>query len=201
MRAYIPALAVVLFLSATTAQALPMTYTFTGDADVTLANGTDLSGQFSLVINSDTSLVDLTSLPYSYLRDVSGLFTLGTFSDTLTDVTLVANGELSGFPANIQFFNGASNNGLGFDDPTGLAGYNLTESIAPITVSTSSLSPDSLSPTFGGSFSTTDGNTVEFTSDNSLTYQATAVPEPITLSLFGAGLAGAVAMRRRKKKA
>jgi hypothetical protein len=28
----------------------------------------------------------------------------------------------------------------------------------------------------------------------------TPVPEPITLSLFGAGLAGAVAMRRRKKK-
>ena len=28
-----------------------------------------------------------------------------------------------------------------------------------------------------------------------------AVPEPLTLSLFGAGLAGAIAMRRRKKKA
>jgi hypothetical protein len=28
-----------------------------------------------------------------------------------------------------------------------------------------------------------------------------AVPEPVTLSLFGAGLAGAVAMRRRKKQA
>lgn len=30
---------------------------------------------------------------------------------------------------------------------------------------------------------------------------ATTVPEPLTLSLFGAGLAGVVAMRRRKKKA
>ena len=28
----------------------------------------------------------------------------------------------------------------------------------------------------------------------------TSVPEPVTLSVFGAGLAGAVAMRRRKKK-
>lgn len=31
--------------------------------------------------------------------------------------------------------------------------------------------------------------------------QAGSVPEPLTLSLFGAGLAGAVAMRRRKKQA
>ena len=29
---------------------------------------------------------------------------------------------------------------------------------------------------------------------------AHAVPEPLTLSLFGAGLAGAAALRRRKKK-
>jgi PEP-CTERM motif len=40
--------------------------------------------------------------------------------------------------------------------------------------------------------------------NGSITYSvvgATAVPEPVTLSLFGAGLAGAIAMRRRKKKA
>lgn len=32
------------------------------------------------------------------------------------------------------------------------------------------------------------------------TYTPTNVPEPITLSVFGAGLAGAAALRRRKKK-
>jgi hypothetical protein len=32
-------------------------------------------------------------------------------------------------------------------------------------------------------------------------FDATAVPEPLTLSIFGAGLAGAFAARRRKKKA
>ena len=40
-------------------------------------------------------------------------------------------------------------------------------------------------PTFNGAFS--------------LTGNIPSVPEPITLSFFGAGLAGAVAMRRRKK--
>jgi hypothetical protein len=40
---------------------------------------------------------------------------------------------------------------------------------------------------------------VEFT--DSSVRAATAVPEPLTLSLFGAGLAGAAAMRRRKKAA
>jgi hypothetical protein len=32
-----------------------------------------------------------------------------------------------------------------------------------------------------------------------LVAEATTVPEPITLSIFGAGLAGVVAIRRRKK--
>jgi hypothetical protein len=47
-----------------------------------------------------------------------------------------------------------------------------------------------------------DGNVDAYTI-NSTTYNfdpaTTAVPEPFTLSLFGAGLAGAAAMRRRKK--
>jgi hypothetical protein len=37
------------------------------------------------------------------------------------------------------------------------------------------------------------------TSDSAFTLNDTPVPEPITLSIFGAGLAGAAAMRRRKK--
>ena len=37
--------------------------------------------------------------------------------------------------------------------------------------------------------------------DNVSLVSTTSVPEPFTLSLFGAGLAGACAMRRRKKKA
>ena len=37
--------------------------------------------------------------------------------------------------------------------------------------------------------------------DNNDVFAISAVPEPLTLSIFGAGLAGAAAMRRRKKAA
>lgn len=79
----------------------------------------------------------------------------------------------------------------------------------------------SLLPDFGGlSFATNfDGDTNVFTtcgtgpcaiksvddpvgyptSGFELTYSANLVPEPLTLSLFGAGLAGTAALRRRKK--
>jgi hypothetical protein len=49
-----------------------------------------------------------------------------------------------------------------------------------------------------------DNPTVTYDYDNfdvTVHTAVTAVPEPITLSLFGAGLAGAIAMRRRRKKA
>lgn len=43
--------------------------------------------------------------------------------------------------------------------------------------------------------------TVDFSTQFTVSGSPTAVPEPLTLTLFGAGLAGAVAMRRRKAKA
>jgi PEP-CTERM motif len=46
-----------------------------------------------------------------------------------------------------------------------------------------------------GSFSTSYSATIDVTAE-----RQTGVPEPLTLSLFGAGLAGAAAMRRRKAR-
>ncbi len=209
MRAYVYALAAALSVAAGAVQATPVTYTFTGTASIvvcTLCNGTDntdLAGAFSLVVNSDTSQVDVSGLPFSRLNNVSGTFTLGSFTDTLTGISLVANaGQTSPFfPANIQFFNSTFDNGDGFDDNVDLLGYDLTKSIGPVIAPT-----DSESPTFntvGDGFSTTDGQTVEFVQNSDQyhaeSFQATVLPEPLTLSMFGAGLAGAVAMRRRRK--
>lgn len=58
---------------------------------------------------------------------------------------------------------------------------------------------DNIAP--GGTIQNAGG---EFADMNIWAYQSGQIvnaPEPITLSLFGTGLAGAVAMRRRKKKA
>jgi hypothetical protein len=65
----------------------------------------------------------------------------------------------------------------------------------------------SVSPTFGGScganqWCNPEGDTSDLFITATFTPTVTHVPEPMTLSLFGAGLAGAAAMRlRRRKKA
>jgi hypothetical protein len=50
-----------------------------------------------------------------------------------------------------------------------------------------------------------DGGFIDFRDGGSFALNGgvsvTSVPEPITLSFFGAGLAGAIALRRRNKKA
>lgn len=54
----------------------------------------------------------------------------------------------------------------------------------------------------GLSYQDVSGSRLQFQNDLAFTLNgdATSVPEPLTISLFGTGLAGAVAMRRRKKK-
>lgn len=49
------------------------------------------------------------------------------------------------------------------------------------------------------SFVVTDDSNIEYPAHFGYRLDALPTPEPITLSLFGAGLAGAVAMRRRKE--
>ena len=207
MRAVVLGLVAAFSLAATAAQAAPITYTFSGLGNARVcavcdgSDDTNYGKAFSLVINSDTSLVDNTGLPYSRLSGLTGQLTMTFYSATLTGIQLVSNG--AGFPfENIDFFSADVSNGLGFSDPS-LFNYDLTQNYGPVTVDDTTPFPSFLQPTFGvgNGFDTTGADKVYFTSNSSLTFSAvtTGVPEPLTLSLFGIGVAGAAFARRRKK--
>jgi hypothetical protein len=188
------AAAMLVALSVAPAHAAPITYTFSGNAsgDITGsgAPGVFTNQLFMLVFNSNTSLVDLSGSPFDKDSSITGTFTLGSFSSTLT-----ATVESNSSAGNIDFYDAAFTNGLGLADP-GLSGYQLLTSIGPLSNSAPS---SSLTPTLAsGTFTLGNSDVLQFTGDSSLTFKAT-VPEPLTISLFGAGIAGIAAIRRRKK--
>jgi hypothetical protein len=188
--------AMLVALAVAPAHAAPITYTFSGDAsgDITGAGapGVFTSQFFTLVFNSNTSLVNLSGSPYYTDSSITGTFTLGAFSSTLT-ATVESNSSLD----NIDFYDATFTNGLGLAD-LGLSGYQLLTAIGPL----SNSDPSSyLTPTLAaGTFTLGNSDVLQFTGDSSLTFKAT-VPEPLTVSLFGAGLAGLAAVRRRRKSA
>lgn len=79
----------------------------------------------------------------------------------------------------------------------GLVGYKGWRSIGPIPVTLEDL-PRNLPASPIGSVGIYHAYQVYF---EAIGPQAPAVPEPVTLALFGAGLAGIGTLRRRKQKA
>jgi hypothetical protein len=185
-------------VSASASNASPVTYTFDGTGSVTLggvALGNPLTGidKYSIVFTGDTTAVDLSGSPFIRYNNITGTFTDGAVTETIT-ATVESNSSL----ANIDFYDTTFTNGLGFADAA-LAGFELITSIGPITAGSGELTP-----TFGGGVFATAGGDLQFTSSDSLSFTASVstTPLPATLPLFATGLGGLSLLGwRRKRKA
>lgn len=95
-------------------------------------------------------------------------------------------------------FNGIGFSGITFDDGSVIVGFTLDTDLPGLTSANIAFTSDSISYNAQGLDFSNAGYHITL---NLLTRRVSDVPEPLTLSLFGAGLAGAAAMRRVKKKA
>ena len=197
---FLAAFALLLFGGA--ADAGTIDYIFTG----TCSSGCSLNGTsfttFTLTEVGNTSGVGPPS-GGEYSNDTTGTFVSGALTATLNgsideviDLTTtpftIGFGQLVISPFTVS--DEAIANSSVFDT------YNLTTALSLTTGTVQT-------PTAADYFVTGDTTvgTLDFGTITALSFQAVAptagVPEPITLSIFGAGLAGAAAVRRRRKTA
>lgn len=193
VQTFIAALALMTASCFSAAQAAPITYTLSGtlSGSLELASFTDKA--FSWTVTGDTTQKQTLG---SGLSAVPALTSFLEIADVGSPITPMGGEVLasSGAPlfATFAFDIGDGLDGVGFFAPE-LAGYDGLRSMAPIAVN------------FTGTFLlTTDQGMLLFETGSDMMFQAVTVPdadtpEPITLPLFGAGLAGAAAMRRRHK--
>lgn len=179
-----------------------------------MTNSVAAEGAFAAAVPSASIITFETALPSSVT--ISG----GSITNTTSTC-----GALCGFnttPSGQNFLELMGNTStISFADPIDAFGAYITglqtDSVPQETVTFNDGSSETIDvPTStggGGAFvgftdfgqdiaSVTYDATFDIVALDDIRYASTsaAVPEPITISLFGAGLAGAVAMRRRRKK-
>jgi hypothetical protein len=185
--------------SAREANATPINYTFTGIGTGDIGT-TAFSGAFTFVFNGNTTGIT-SGGGETFNEALGGTFSGGGFSGTLLSNNAVIVNNDPAFPR-LSFFNSTFDNGGTLQNSV-FTPYLLATSLGPVTVTTG---PDLL-PTLnllGDGFGTTGGGpTIELLSISSLTFTATtaAVPEPASLTIFGASLAAYGFIRRRRRKA
>ncbi len=186
----------MILLPASAARADTLDYTFSGTGSGTIAgntNATFTDAAFTVSFAEDTSTIT-GSGGYSLYEGVSGTFTEGSYTTTLTDVTIEVNGNGdtgSGAYETLYLFSSDFGSAIGFNSDPSLLGYALT---APFTTG-SVTGPEIAAYQDAAGFSTTTGDTVEFTGLDSLDFTASVpgaspIPEPSTFSLLALGLCG-----------
>lgn len=181
----ITAFAILTVCVLSAAQAAPITFKLTGTMTESLNVSDFNTSAFTWTIKGDTSSRKLVDLDISTVRitsqslDIDGLGTLKPTATMYagmlltTDAFLVTDVNLT--------------EGIAFSAPQ-LMDYDGVSAMDPTPV------------TFLGiSLLTTDRGGLFIFKASDLMFEASTVPEPITLSLFGAGLVGAGALRRRRK--
>lgn len=184
-------LAAVAFAAAslfTAAQAAPITYTLSGVMSGSLGDTAFTDQSFTWTITGDTS-VFIGPPPNEGVFASSNTIAINGFTPAnLTNTPyLVAANVLTG--DSVVFIAPSANEGILFGSPD-FATYDVRNAIGPIAVNFID----------GSTSIATDQGALIVTDATDGMFQASTVPEPATLAIFGAGLLGAGALKRRKKK-
>jgi hypothetical protein len=196
----------LLLISTRAMRADDLTYTFSGVASGAVVGPTALSSStfsnqnFSISFTEDPTTVT-GSAGYYLLSSISGAFTEGSTSETLTDAYIEVNGNPdtgSGIYESINLFNATFATDMQiFYDPA-LLDYELMSTLA----STGSVTGQTIANYSGVGYSLLNGDTLDITSVSSLNFSVTSptptpTPEPGTWMLLAMGMGAVVVMRRR----
>lgn len=186
---FIAALALMAASCFSTAQAAPITYTLSGtlSGSLDLVSFTDKA--FTWTVTGDTKQRQMLRSGETAVPALTSLLDIADVGSSLTPVDKFLASPGAPFFATFAFADVNGLDGVGFFAPE-LANYDGVSSIGPIAVN------------FNGTFLLpTNHGIVLFETGSDMMFQAVPdadAPEPITLALFGAGLAGIGALRRRK---
>ncbi|MDD5758847.1 MAG: PEP-CTERM sorting domain-containing protein [Desulfobulbaceae bacterium] len=195
------AIGLVFFMNST-ALAVPITYSFSGQMSGTL-NGDSISAltPFEVFMSSDTSNVAETYADIWISGGLNATITIGSLVMTATDpLYAYANNKNDSFYGHIIGFGRTDLSETVFVQDRDVMSIGMLLSPYDLQSSTGPITRFSFLNTGWSNIETSYGE-LNITALDNLTFEAVIapVPEPATMLLMGTGLAGLVGARRKKK--